>query len=65
MRTAWAVWSVPELTQRLTLLLTALYTDDDAMHNIDRFIILLCDRTRTTTDIDKACRELLAKKSNV
>ena len=41
-RTAWAVWTaLPELTQTLTFLSTAPdHIDEDAMHTIDRFIIL-------------------------
>jgi len=58
-RTAWAVWTaLPELTQTLTLLFTAPdHIDEDAIHTIDRFIILPYDRTSTTTDIVKACKE--------
>lgn len=66
-RTAWAVWTVlPEQTQTLTLLSTAPYrVNEDDMHTIERFIILLYDRTCTDTNIDKACRKLFANKSNV
>ena len=35
------------------------------MHTIERFIILIYDRTSTTTDIDKAHSKLFAKKSTV
>ena len=35
------------------------------MHSIDRFLILLYDRTSTATNIDKAPRELFAKESNI
>jgi len=38
------------------------HIDEDAMHTIERFIILLYDRTSTATDIDKAHHKLLAKK---
>ena len=66
-RTAWAVWTaLPELTQTLVLLSTALdHINEDAMQTIERFIILLYDRTSTSTDIDKARRKLFGKKSNV
>jgi hypothetical protein len=35
------------------------------MHTIERFVILLYDRTSTCTDIDKARQKLFAKKTNV
>ena len=54
-RTAWAVWTVlPELTQTLTSLSTAPdHINEDAMHTIERLIILLYDRTSPATDIDR------------
>jgi len=55
----WAVWTaLPELTQTLTLLSAAPdHIDEDAMHTIDRFIILPYDRTSTATDIVKVSKE--------
>ena len=35
------------------------------MHTIERFVILLYDRTSTCNDIDKARKKLFAKKNNV
>ncbi len=64
-RTAWAVWTaLPQLTQTLTDLSTAPdHIDEDAMHTIERFVILLYDRTSTATDIDKARRKLLQRRA--
>ncbi len=70
-RTARAVWTaLPALTQALVDLSTApVHVDDmlliDVMHTIERFVILLYDRTSTSTDVDKARCKLFAKKSNV
>lgn len=66
-KTAWAVWTVlPELTQALTYLSTAPdLLDIDAMNTIERFVILLYDRTSPETDINKARRKIFAKNSNV
>jgi len=47
------------------LYLPADHINENAMHSIDRFLILLYDRTSTATNIDKACRELFSKKSNI
>jgi len=65
-RTAWQVWTaLPELIQALTLLSTAPdRIDEDAMRTIERFIVLLYDRTSTATDIDKARRQLFVKKQH-
>lgn len=57
---------LPELTQTLTLLSNAPdRINEDAIHTIEGFIILLYDRTSIETDIDKARRKLFAKKNNV
>jgi len=66
-KTAWAVWTVlPELTEALLLLSSAPHDiPDDAMRIIERFVILLYDRTSKYTDIDKARRKPFARKNNV
>jgi len=66
-RTAWAVWTaLPALTQTLVDLSTApIHVDEDHMHTIEKFFILLYDRTSTSTDVDKARCKLFAKNSNV
>ena len=66
-KTAWAVWTaLPQLTQTLINLSAAPdHIHEDAMHILERFVILLYDKTSTATDIDKARRKLFAKKSNV
>jgi len=64
-RMAWEVWTaVPELTQVPTDLTTAPdEVDEDATHTIERFIILLYDRTSTSTDINKTRCKLFAGKN--
>jgi len=66
-KTAWAVWTVlPELTEALLLLSSAPRDiPHDAMRIIERFVILLYDRTSKCADIDKARRKLFARKNNV
>jgi len=66
-KTAWTVWTVlPELTEALLLLSSAPRDiPDDATRIIERFVILLYDRTSKCTDIDKARRKLFARKNNV
>ncbi|KAL8559114.1 hypothetical protein ACOMHN_046162 [Nucella lapillus] len=66
-KTACAVWTVlPELTEALLLLSSAPRDiPDDAMRIIERFVILLYDRTSKCTDIDKARRKIFARKNNV
>ena len=66
-RKAWAAWmALPELTQALASVSSAPdVISDDAMLVIERFVILLYDRTSTTVDINKARRKLFAKKNNV
>ena len=66
-KTAWNTWNAfPELTDAL-LKSTCAPSDilEDVMHTIERFVILLYDRTSTCTDIDKARRKLFAKKNSV
>ena len=66
-KTAWAIWIVlPELTDALLEVSSALSTTpEDVLHCTERFVILLYNRTRTSTDIDKARRKLFSKKNNV
>jgi len=69
-RTAWAVWTaLPDLTQVLIDLTTAPAPVDeefeDATQTIERFVILLYDRTNTSTDVNKACCKLFGRKNNV
>ena len=66
-KTAWITWNVlPQLTDALlTLSCAPREISEDAMHTIERFVILLYDRTSTCTDIDKARQKLFAKKTNV
>ena len=66
-KTAWAVWAVfPELTHAL-LKLSSAPNDipQEVMATIERFIMLLYDRTSTCTEIDTARRKLFAKRHNV
>ena len=66
-RKAWAVWTaLTELTQVLIDLTTApAQVDEDATQTIERFVILLYDRTSTSTDVNKACCKLFARMNNV
>ena len=66
-KTAWAVWTVfPELTNALLELSSAPHDIlQEQMATIERFIILLYDRTSTSSDIDQARRKLIAKRLNV
>ena len=65
--TAWSTWkSLPELTD--ALLMFADRPDeipDDAMNTIERFVILLFDRTSTCTKVDHARRKLFLRKNSV
>ena len=66
-KTVWAVWAVfPELTHAL-LRLSSAPNDipQEVMATIERFIILLYDRTSTCTEIDTAKRKLFSKRHNV
>ena len=63
-KTAWAVF--PELTHALLKLSSAPNDiSQEVMATIERFIILLYDRTSTCTEIDTARRKLFAKRHNV
>ena len=64
----WAVLTVlPELTQTCTLRSIAPdHVNDDPMHTIQRFILLLYDKRSTVTDIDKAsCKRFVVNKRKV
>jgi len=64
---AWATRIVfPELTNVLLILSSApSVTDEDAMQTIERFVILIYDKTSSFWDIDTAQRKIFAKKNNV
>ena len=67
-KTAWTIWNVlpAELTNALLKLSSAPSgTPDDVMHTIERFVILLYDRTSTCKEINKARKKIFAKKNNV
>ena len=66
-KTAWAVWNVfPELTEALLKLsLAPSEIPEQVLRTIERFVILLYDRTSPCTDIDKARKKLFARKNNV
>lgn len=66
-KTAWAVWNVfPELSEAL-LKLSVIPTEitSEVFHIIQRFVILLYDRTSTSTDIDKARKQIFTRKNNI
>lgn len=64
-RPACAVWTtLPQLTKTLNNVSTASdHIGEDVMRTIERFVILIYDRT--ATDINKARRKLFSKKSHV
>jgi len=66
-KTAWKIWRVlPELTNALlTLSCAPSEIQEDVMKTIERFVILLYDRTNTSTDINVARQKLFARKTNV
>ena len=66
-KTAWATWnSLPELTDALlTLARAPTGIPKASIQAIERFVILIYDRTSTCTDINKARKKLFAKKSSV
>ena len=66
-KSAWATWnSLPELTDALLSLANAPTSlQEDTMHVIERFVILLYDRTSKCKDVNKARKKLFAKKSSV
>jgi len=66
-RTAWSTWNpLPQLTDAL-LQLSCMPSDIpvEAMLVIERFIILLYDRTSVCSDINKARQKLFVKRTNV
>ena len=64
-KTAWSVWaSFPELTDALLAISSAPpHVPDEAMQVIERFVILMYDRTSPCTDIDIARKNIFAKRS--
>ena len=59
---AWSIWNaLPELTHALLTLSHTL--TEDVLHIIQRFVILLYERTSKCVDVDKAKRELFAKRT--
>ena len=66
-KTAWSVWNVmPQLTDAiLTVSSAPSEMEEDVLRTIERFIILLYDRTSKCTDINKARKKLFAKKTKV
>ena len=66
-KSAWATWnSLPELTDALLSLANApTRLQEDTMHVIERFVILLYDRTSKCKGVNKARKKLFAKKSSV
>ena len=66
-KTAWSTWNtLPQLTDALLKLSCApSKIPEDVMLIIERFVILLYDKTSTCTDIDKARQTLFTKRTNV
>ena len=64
---AWKVWAVlPELTEALQNVCSApSVIPEETKQVIERFVILLYDRTSTCDKVDQARKKLFAKKSNV
>ena len=62
--TTWSTWkSLPELTDTVLMLADGpKEIPDDAMNIIERFVILLFDRTSTWTKVDHARRKLFPRK---
>ena len=66
-KTAWSTWNAfPELTDAL-LELAHVPTEvtEQTMKVIERFTVLLYERTSTCTDVDKATKKMFAKTSSV
>ena len=63
-KTAWVTWSsFPELTEALlTLSFTPPSIPEETMRVVERFVILMYDKTSRCSDIDKARRKLFAKR---
>ena len=66
-KTAWSTWNtLPQLTDALLKLsCTPSKIPEDVMLIIERFVILLYDKTSTCTDIDKARQTLFTKRTIV
>ena len=66
-KTAWTIWTVlPEHTNALLKLSSAQSgIPDNVMHTIERFVILLYDRTSTCKEINKPRKKIFATKNNV
>ena len=64
-KTAWDVWKVfPELTPVLkALLMLPVDIDDTCLDVIERFVILLYDRTSSLTRVNEARQELFSRKA--
>ena len=62
-KTAWVTWnSFPELTEALlTLSFTPPSITEETMRVVERFVILMYDKTSCCSDIDKARRKLFTK----
>ena len=65
-KTAWSTWkSLPELTDAILMLANGpKEIPDDAMNIIERFVILLFERTSTCTQVDHARRKLFPRKNS-
>ena len=57
--------SLPEIDALLTLAHAPTELMEESLNTIERFVILLYNRTTTCTDINKARKELFAKRSSV
>ena len=66
-KSTWATWnSLPQLSDALLSLANAPTSlQEDTMHVIERFVILLYDRTSKCKDVNNARKKLFAKKSSV
>ncbi|KAG1705795.1 hypothetical protein GQR58_003768 [Nymphon striatum] len=67
-RTAWATWkAMPELTNNTLLDLSSAPDDvpDDGMRVIERFVILMYDRTSTSHDVNLARKKIFGRKNSV
>ena len=65
-RTAWATWkAMPELTNTLLDLSSAPDdVPDDGMRVIERFVILMYDRTSTSHDVNLARKKIFGRKNS-
>ena len=66
-KTAWTIWNLfPDLNGALLELAHApAEISEQCMHIIERFVILIYDRTSTCTDVNQARKKLFAKTSCV